>query len=563
MDGRAFDGRRVCLGIIVVLGAALRLWGVDFGLPHTQCRPDESTLVNKALSIGAGDPNPHFFNYPSFHLYVLAGLFGLYAGGGVLVGHFESLADFGRAFFFDPSTLFLLGRLLSVAMGSASIWLVYHIGRYCGGGRVGLLAAFFLSTAFLHVRDAHFATVDVPATCYALGALGLLVRAVETQRPSAQVWAAALLGLGVSTKYNVAFFALAFLPVIYQAPRPWRRLAVLSGVGLAAFLVGTPFALLDFGAFWRDLSFERQHFAIGHGIDLGMGWIRHLTFTLPQGLGWPLLLAGLGGAVWAAWRGSPQVTVLLLAGGAYYLGAGAGRTVFMRYMVPLVPVFCLLAAWGLGRLGRRWHWGWLMLVAALLALPSLSKSLYHDALLGRADTRLLAAEWIQSQIPSGTRLAMTGSPYGYPPLHRSRQWLTQRLEDVRQAGLPGRRLEYMLGLAGYPPEPHYDILELRPAAAGESWRSVRPTFEVDRLAREGIQWVVLQQHPLGYSRPDSAFVAALVARAERVAHFVGVKQGAVAVYDPIDAYYVPVAGFAGVLRPGPNISIYRLKRAPN
>jgi hypothetical protein len=29
------------------------------------------------------------------------------------------------------------------------------------------------------------------------------------------------------------------------------------------------------------------------------------------------------------------------------------------------------------------------------------------------------------------------------------------------------------------------------------------------------------------------------------------------VFDPIDAYYVPLAGYAGWIRPGPYIRIYR------
>ena len=66
------------LGLILAVGLALRLWGLSFGLPNVHCRPDESTLVNKALSIAAGELNPHFFNYPSLHLYSLALLYGIF-----------------------------------------------------------------------------------------------------------------------------------------------------------------------------------------------------------------------------------------------------------------------------------------------------------------------------------------------------------------------------------------------------------------------------------------------------------------------------------------------------
>ena len=74
------------LGGAIVAGLALRLWGIDFGLPHTAARPDESTLVHRALVIAGGQWNPHFFNYPSFHLYLLSAVFGLYYLSSLLVG---------------------------------------------------------------------------------------------------------------------------------------------------------------------------------------------------------------------------------------------------------------------------------------------------------------------------------------------------------------------------------------------------------------------------------------------------------------------------------------------
>ena len=50
-------GRAVCvLAAILLIGLALRFLGLSFGLPNVHCRPDESTLVHRALAIGAGDP---------------------------------------------------------------------------------------------------------------------------------------------------------------------------------------------------------------------------------------------------------------------------------------------------------------------------------------------------------------------------------------------------------------------------------------------------------------------------------------------------------------------------
>ena len=105
---------RLWLACIVLVGLLLRLWGLDFGLPNVNTRPDESTLVHKAIAFGSGDLNPHFFKYPSLHFYLLAGVYGLYFAAGLGLGLFAGVQDFQRQFFSDPSIFFLLGR---VALG--------------------------------------------------------------------------------------------------------------------------------------------------------------------------------------------------------------------------------------------------------------------------------------------------------------------------------------------------------------------------------------------------------------------------------------------------------------
>ena len=555
------------LGLILFLGLAVRLWGLSFGLPNVHCRPDESTLVHKALAIGAGDLNPHFFNYPSFYLYLLTLVYGIYFVGGWLSGLFAGVKAFEHLYFTDPSVLYLIGRLCSAALGTGSVWLTFLLARRVGGMRAGLLSAFFLSLAFLHVRDSHFLTVDVPATFFMLLGCIFALRHLEGSRWGDLVGGAVFFGLAASTKYNLGLFGLTALVAAWLSPQrqvgkiPWQQ---LSGCALAmglAFVAGSPFALLDFETFWRDLSYERLHFFTGHaGFDLGSGggWWYHLSFSLPHGLGWPLLLMGLAGCAWLGWRRRPEGWALL-SGLLLYCGvAGSGRGVFVRYMLPVIPLLCV-AAGCFGDIlfrgkGRRWA----VLLAILLVIPSALAVWQHDRMLARMDTRLMAARWIEEQLPDGTRIAMVGSDFGYPQVRRSRSWMKEQLEDMRMGGLSGRGLARMLELEGIPFPPSYYVVELQ-AVNPLNRRTVWTTFGVDRLRQEGIEWVVTHQHPLAYSQVDPAFRKELEREALLVQRFNPFSERAGSpVYDPVDAYYVPLAGYAGVERPGPSIQIYRL-----
>ena len=53
---------------IVALGAAVRIWGLMWGLPsRSDLHPDEHDyVIRHALEVSFARPDPGFINYPSF-----------------------------------------------------------------------------------------------------------------------------------------------------------------------------------------------------------------------------------------------------------------------------------------------------------------------------------------------------------------------------------------------------------------------------------------------------------------------------------------------------------------
>lgn len=559
MSGRA----AWLLAAILLVGLALRVWGLAFGLPNISCRPDESTLVNRALAIGAGDPNPHFFNYPSLHFYLLAAVYGAYYIAGFMGGIFENTAIFEAQFLKDPSVFYLIGRGLGALMGIASVGVLYSIGTRLGGVLVGLASALFLSCCFLHVRDSHFLTVDIPATFYLLVSILFSLRYMEGRAVRNLIVGAIFLGLSASTKYNLGLFAGVLLIAAYQKNDSLRanggRLCWVVGVMAAAFIAGSPYVLLDFATFWRDLSYERLHFARGHEADLGRGWWYHLGFTLPLGLGWPLFVAALAGIGRWIWRPHGAEWPLLLGVVVYFAVAGSGKVVFMRYMLPLLPLLCLAAGGVVVALGRSTRG--VVVLALLMVAPTVWSSWHHSILLAQTDTRVLAARWIEQQVPEGSRIGLCcASDYGYPQLRLDRPALELRLAGLRNAGFAARRQQRLLAMGEALPGPGYELIELR-AVNPSDFAWIWTIYGVERLLREHVTWVVVHESPdLSYSRLDSSFIAALEQVAERQVLFDPLLDAqSRRLYDPIDAFYLPVSGLASIERPGPRIAIYRMR----
>jgi len=267
-----------------MLAFALRWWGVAAGLPYLY-HPDEPRYITIAQTIvHTGDLNPHFFNYPSIFLYGQAVLYRLWLGvahatnnlpSGPATPHELPMATVYTAM---PATV-LLGRGLSVVLGTASVPVLYLLGRDVSGRRaVGLLAALLLAIAPSHITHSRYVTPDVVLVLCVVLALWSAVRVWQHGATWQYLAAGVAVGLVAGAKYNGALVVCALL-VAHALRRGWhglrdRRIYVALALSGATFLLTTPFAVLDWPTFWLHLRAEAYHYATGHADMEGntLGW---------------------------------------------------------------------------------------------------------------------------------------------------------------------------------------------------------------------------------------------------------------------------------------------------
>lgn len=514
--------------LLAVLGAAalLRLFPIWFGLPHLYTRPDEEVAVGKAVGVILhGQFNPRFFHWPSLTFYLFAALFGI-------ARMLRGLAGLDPAL--TGAEQLLIARACVACAGTATVYVLFRIGRRVDGDVTGLIAALFLAVAVLHVRDSHFAMTDVLMTCFVTLSLALILRAIAAGER--QLWwfasAGAVGGLAASTKYNgAAIFAAmgaAQLLLVWCrgwrsviSPREWAPSVVYLAVFCVAFVLATPYAVLDYPAFKADLVFDFTHLSLGHTVDLGVGWIYHATHSLPYGVGFTVFGAAIVGLVPLIRHHPRHAWVLLVFFTVFYAGIGSGRTVFFRYVLPLVPPVCLFAAVGVRHaaewVSRRFAWRRRLVIASLtlvVAAPSAVNAAWFDIVLARKDTRVIAREWLEPQLTPDSTLHDAGGEYARLDLGglRYHQWyFDARAETFGHAN-------------GDSPE-----------------------------------WLVLPDSAVP-SYTDVPLALRLLAASNydlvKVIRGTGSRLGP-AMYDQQDAFFVPVSGFSSVERPGPTIRIYR------
>jgi len=301
------------------------------------------------------------------------------------------------------------------------------------------------------------------------------------------------------------------------------------------------------------------HLAGGHGLDLGIGGLYHLEHTLPKSLGWPLFLTSVVGGGWAKLRHSKRAAVLFLFPALFYVSTASGRTVFLRYMLPMLPFLCVAAGWFLAAMRERLRpprvvW-WLALLL-LLARPAVD-AIATDRVLSRQDARDEAARWLMEEAGPGTvTVHQTGSHWGWLDLPPDPDSLRARLDIARRA----RPVEGLEAVRAWSLRKARVKLE----AAGSPGFSPVAWDSVGGFDGAPPEWVVELRSPLvQYSRVPEALEAVL-AQNYALVHRVHTGGGGWAGwYDQHDAFYLPFRGIGSVDRPGPEVRIHRRTSLPN
>jgi hypothetical protein len=638
------------LAAILVAGFVVRIWGISFGLPHRESRPDETILVTQALGFFSGDLNPHSFSYGSFYKYILFVLYFFYFLVGKVTGKYSEISDLLNEFVSDPTNFYLIDRCVSALLGTATCFVLYRLTERLFDRKTALVASLFLSLAYLHVRDSHFGTVDIPLTFLVMVTFLFIIKSYEDKTIKSYLISGIIGGITTSTKYNglivivpmlvVHFFnvldkrtenntseeaqfnarrfakivqylllALAVLFLLsglllnpelilkqFQFTNPsgavpliqqGRIALALGGFSLVilatvmprvkflsdfldrrfisficffvfAFVLGTPFAILDIKLFIQDFLYAARELQKGHGLILGIGWWYHSRYSLPLGLGIGLFCTSLVGCLTLSKSSFRKAAILLSFPLVYYIAIGKGYNVFLRFIIPVIPFACLTAAIFLtqvsttinqyfkSRFSERFA---IVFLATLTIFQSFYNIIAFDSILAKRDNRLIATDWVYSHAKENSTFYQTAYNPGHLELDKSPRKIS---EEVLLVG--GARLSL----------PQSNSLSSKNVKNYQEWTYDEKLnkFSYNKKNQSELpDYIIQQEYPL----PLSAGISDKIVKI--LGDFYSLKTSFVVYninnsnnwFDKLDAFYIPFVGFEEVQRPGPNIYIYEKK----
>jgi hypothetical protein len=546
----------VAVALLLVAAFLLRIWGIKQGLPYAYNADENAHFVPKAIALFDHGWNPHYFVNPPAYTYVLHVLFDIWFGGRAGVSH---------AYATNQTEVFIVARVAAAVLGTVAVGLLYLVGARMFDRRIGLLSAGLLAVAFLPVFYSHLALNDVPTLAPICLSLWGTARILRGGGLGSYALAGAGLGLACATKYTGG---VVLLPLLAAAAAQGRRalpgLLLAGALSILAFFVANPYAFIDHGAFHQGLRHQSQAADDALG-KLGLTQTNgpeYYLWTFTWGLGWIPAIAALAGAVVLALRDRPAFFVLAPAPVLFVIFMGTQSRYFGRWLLPVFPIVCILAAYVVIRaadaLGERrpaLRPTLYALGAVLLCGQALLYSLHLGQVLSRPDTRNLARAWMVSNVKAHSRIVVEpvvpdawaqdlGHPYaGTANGDRWSKFPTSRT-NVAHDG----RLVYGAG----------EIVNIE-----DYERELQPGL-IDLYEQKGYCYVVSgsTQRGRAEAQPDKvpkaiAYYDELERRADKVAEFSPYRSGHGPVAFNFDWSFdfYPLA----YRRPGPVMTIYRLR----
>jgi len=416
---------------VLVLALGLRLYGIAWGLQDatvsSRPHPDEWTVYwlfrwfdtyHSASPCPVGGSQCFFdwgmvFPYLAYGLHLLTmPLFSLFASSA-----FGAHADmtFVRTV--------LAARLLSALVSTLTVYVVYRTAVRYFGLTSALLAAGCAALSCLLIQLGHFGTPD--STTGLLVSLALLAALHAMDRPSRRSFALAggLCGVAVGSEYHMA---LLLVPIAAAWALSQRKtalyLAVAAVSALLGYLIFNIYSVVDFNAWLAAMQHTLRIRTVDSSAQYGTRWSAYgpawayvIRYPLGYGVGFPLAIWMVAGAIWAGIRREKADVVLLCWIVAYFVLVSISPAKFMRYSAPLLPALAVLA----GRFAsdmlampsRPIRLGAIAVAFAAL-LYSLTYDLAYVGLFAKPDPRYVATSWLAQRAPVNTAVAYEQLPNG-------------------------------------------------------------------------------------------------------------------------------------------------------
>lgn len=485
------NSEKFLLATILLLGAVFRLYKLNWDSGF-HLHPDERMLVMVTERIhlpnsfseflSSESPlNPKFFPYGSFPIYLLRSLASLTTQ----ISH--------NPLFLNYALMNQVGRVISALFDLATVAFIFKLGRKIFSPTVGLLASAFYSFSAFPIQLSHFFATDTFLTFFVTLTLYRLIIFYETPSLKNALISGISFGFSLATKVSATVLVasvgtavamnlilligrrmrllLRHKKVFYSTEKKIiilknkfdilirftlliaKYLIVIGLMTIITFIVLEPYAAIDFPTFWQQTKEQQAMTKNAYVFPYTLQYVGttpylyHLKNFVLWGAGIPLGFVSVISILYLVFylikefpkpgNEDQEAKILILISFflVYFSVVGGFAVKFMRYLLPLYPIFFLSAAFFLINLTKK-HPLFKSFSILLVLLPTALWSISFLSIYSRPNTRISASNWINQNVPLGSFLALEHWDDGLPLFGQEKyQFLEMPMYETDQSQL--------------------------------------------------------------------------------------------------------------------------------
>ncbi len=406
---------------LILSAFLLRVWGI-WNVSTT----DEYNEVLEALRVCSGHFNFERW-FKRFYLYILSVEYGVYYAVGWVFNAFSSPMDFAERIVRNMEPLFILGRITSAIAGTCTVGLLYKIGDKFFNGRVAIISSLLLTFTVFHIDLSQQAKLDSTLGLLVVFTFYYMFKLLKGEEIKKWDYAfiGLFLGLSLQTKINTIILifpltiALLFRSKI-EGKRYFYNLRYLLLFFILGLIVGNPPILLApvkfvKGVLWLSNVYAAPDKANVVPNDL-IGFLAYPLYYFRH-MGLLISLLTIASILYAVINLNKQRSVMLSFIVLFYILMGASKNLVADYyMIPAAPIIFLLIGDASDEMMKKYISPKFLsnrkisLALTLIFIFSLYQPIMnvisHELSLAGKNTRYLAKDWIEENIPAGSKILM-------------------------------------------------------------------------------------------------------------------------------------------------------------
>lgn len=503
---------------IFLFAIIARFYGIDFGLPDL-LHNDEPFEMHRALRLANGD-----FDFSRagkgglyYILFIEMGVtfFVLY-----LFGIVSDANQFATYFIENEHLFYLMGRMTSAVLGVASIFVIYVIGREMGGKKAGVITAFLLSICPLHIMNSHYSTVDVLMLFLMLLTWLNIFYIYKHGKKKYYILTGVFLAFSLITKLPAI---LMFVPVIlahilritenktnnnknfYLRQKNLVLCIIISSfitiIGEPGYIKSNPLKGVVGLYSLQNASTEAQNERKNEDAVAQPGEFQNLYLlyfsVLRVNVGAIVLVIFIFSLIYGIIQQDKLLYLFISFSVPYFIAVCSTTTdlAFARYMLPIIPTIFLIIAKGITNFSKLvfvtnikiQNRIIIPLFTILICYPIYGDTINSVSRFSKPNSRILAKQWINENIPSNSKIMMEDSPEHRSqflvPIVNTRKNIEEMIGILRTRE-PGKALywEKRSNYLNKIPIPRYDIHFIR---GFFNW----PTL--DEIKKKKIEYIII------------------------------------------------------------------------